>query len=379
MRITIVMGFFLPMPPVAGGATEKSWHGLAREFAARGHSVTVISRRWPGWADRETIEGVNYVRLRGFAHTASLAQNLLRDFIWSWRVWFALPPADLTVVNCVALPVWLGWLRRRAGRLVVMTGRVPKGQYRLYRRLDRVLAVSSAVRADLLAENPRFASVTTVTGYPIPWSALHQSRPASSPGAPLVFGFVGRLHREKGLDLLASALALLARQTDLPPWRVVFCGPDDIARGGSGPAFVAGVRATLAAALPADRFEFRAAVFDAAGLAAIYREIDVFCYPSLAEKGETFGVAVAEAMAAGAVPVVSQLACFTDFVRPGANGSVFDHHAADAPARLADALRTLLVDPSLRAALATTAAADIRRYDFPDYAARLLADFSALN
>ncbi|MBS0630877.1 MAG: glycosyltransferase family 4 protein [Verrucomicrobia bacterium] len=378
MHITIVMGFFLPLPPVAGGATEKSWHGLAREFAARGHAVTVISRRWPGWADRETIDGVTHLRLPGYAHTASLARNLLRDFIWSWRVWFALPPADLTIVNCVALPVWLGWFRRHAGLLAVMTGRVPKGQYRLYRRLDRVLAVSSAVRADLLAENPRFASVTKVSGYPIPWRALHQSRPVPAPGAPVTFGFVGRINREKGLGLLVSAFALLAQDVGLPPWRVLFCGPVDIARGGSGPDFVAELQATLAAALPADTFEFRPPVFDDAALGAVYREIDVFCYPSLAARGETFGVAVAEAMAAGAVPVVSRLPCFTDFVRDGANGLVFAHEAPDAAARLVAALRRLLLDPSLRSALARNAETDTRVYDFPEFAARLLADFSSL-
>lgn len=372
------MGFFLPVPPVAGGATEKSWHGLAREFAARGHAVTVISRRWPGWADRETVDGVTYLRLRGYAHTASLARNLLRDFIWSWRVWFALPPADLTVVNCVALPVWLGWFRRRAGRLAVMTGRVPKGQYRLYRRLDRVLAVSSAVRADLLAENPRFASATLVTGYPIPWRALHQPRPAPAPGAPVTFGFVGRINREKGLELLVSAFALLAQDAGLPPWRVLFCGPADIARGGSGPDFVAELQATLSAVLPPGHCEFRAPIFDEDALASVYREIDVFCYPSLAARGETFGVAVAEAMAAGAVPVVSQLPCFTDFVRDGGNGLVFAHEAPDAAAQLAAALRRLLLDPPLRSVLARNAAADARVYDFPEFAARLLRDFSSL-
>ena len=36
MRITIVTGFFLPVPPVRGGSTEKIWHRLAREFAAAG-------------------------------------------------------------------------------------------------------------------------------------------------------------------------------------------------------------------------------------------------------------------------------------------------------------------------------------------------------
>jgi hypothetical protein len=30
MKITIVLGAFLPVPPVMGGAVEKSWFALAR-------------------------------------------------------------------------------------------------------------------------------------------------------------------------------------------------------------------------------------------------------------------------------------------------------------------------------------------------------------
>ncbi len=378
MRITIVMGFFLPVPPVAGGATEKSWAGLAAEFAARGHDVTVISRQWPGWPDREILGGVRHLRLRGYPHTARLARNLWRDFLWSCRVWRALPPADITIINCVALPVWLGWFRRQSGRLVVMTGRMPKGQYRLYRRLDRVLAVSSAVRDALLAENASLAPVTRVTGYPIGWQALASPRDTAAAAGPVTFGFVGRLHREKGLHLLAAALANLARQPDLPRWRVVFCGPHDVSRGGSGPAYVAELARALETALPVSQFEFRPPVFDVAQLAAVYREIDVFCYPSLAARGETFGVAVAEAMAAGAVPVVSQLPCFTDFVRAGVNGETFDQSAPDAADRLALVLRGLLLDPARHARLAGAARADTRSYDFPEFAGRLLADFSTL-
>ena len=54
MKITIVCGFLLPVPPVAGGAMEKMWWRLARLYARRGHQVTLLSRRWPGWADDET-------------------------------------------------------------------------------------------------------------------------------------------------------------------------------------------------------------------------------------------------------------------------------------------------------------------------------------
>jgi len=90
-------------------------------------------------------------------------------------------------------------------------------------------------------------------------------------------------------------------------------------------------------------------------------------------------VAVAEAMAAGAAPVVSHLACFTDFVTDGENGLVFDHNnAADAPARLAAALAKLSADPALCARLAAMARRTTERYDFLRFASGLLADFEGL-
>lgn len=376
MKITVVMGFFLPVPAAAGGATEKSWEGLARAFAAQGHEVTVISRQWPGWPTRETVAGVCHLRLRGHAHTQKLIANLWWDFIWSWRVWFSLPAADVTIVNCVALPVWLGWLRRRSGSLVVMPGRMPKGQYRLYRRVDRVLVGSSSLADAVAAENPGLAAATRVLGCPIDHTALAAG--AGVRGAVLTIGFVGRIHREKGIDLLVASLRLLAARSDLPPWRVFLCGPVDVARGGSGESYAAEVRETINVFLPSNRFELRSPVFEAKALSDVYREIDVFCYPSLAARGETFGVAVAEAMAAGAVPVVSKLPCFTDFVEPGVSGETFDHSAKDAPAQLAAALGRLLSDHARRHQMAQAAREAVRRYDFPHFAATLLADFSTL-
>ncbi len=340
--------------------------------------MTIVSRQWPGWPDRETRDGVHHVRLRGYDHTSRLAKNLWLDFCWSLRVWRALPRADVTVVNCVALPVWLGWLRGSAGQLVVMPGRMPKGQYRLYRRLDRVLAVSSPVRDAVLAENRRLAGLTKISGYPIHWSQLARSGPSHAPGTPVTIGYIGRLHREKGLDLLVAALGQLAKMPWLPPWRALLCGPSDVGQGGSGADYAQHLQQALAAALPAGNFEIRPAEFASDKLAAVYRRLDVFCYPSLATQGETFGVAVVEAMAAGAVPVVSDLPCFRDFLRAGENGEVFDHTASDAAARLAVALASLLTDSARRDRLARAARHDAQAYDFTAFADRLLADFSTL-
>jgi glycosyltransferase involved in cell wall biosynthesis len=376
MRLNLVMGFFLPVPPVAGGATEKSWYLLAREFAARGHEVTVYSRHWRGWPDHELRDGVRHVRLPGSNHTRSLARNLLLDFLWSLRVSRRLGPADITVAHCVALPLWLGRLRK-AGKVVLMCGRMPKGQYRRYRRIDRVLAVSAPVRDAILAENPGLAPTIRISGYPIRWGELAAAGPARPEGAPLSLGFIGRLHPEKGLDLLAAALVRLAALPGLPAWRVMLCGPQEIAEGGAGPAYVDQLRRQLAP-LPAGTWEIRPPVYAEPRLQALYRGLDIFCYPSTSATGETFGVAVAEAMAAGAVPVVSDLACFRELVRDGENGRVFDHAAPDAAERLATVLAALLLDPAHRRELAARARPDVARFDFPAYAEELLRDFSTL-
>lgn len=384
MRITIINGFFLPVPPLSGGSTEKTWFQLGREFAARGHRVVSLSRTWRGFPEQETIDGVEHIRLPGQDHQSQLWKNLLLDLAWSWRIYRELPPADIVVCNAVALPMWLGRWKPAAGRVVVMCGRMPKGQYRRYRSLARVLAPSGLVRDRVVAENPSLADVVRVTGYPINHAQLAtpQPEPLFLPkrAAPdeITLGFVGRINQEKGLMLLAEALKLLAPRADLPPWRVVLCGPADVARGGSGADFRNRLLQKLGQAMPATRFHLLDPQFNDRVLAGIYQRLDVFCYPSLATEGETFGVAVVEAMAAGAVPVVSNLACFQEFIRDGVNGFIFDHTAADAAARLASALEQAVRDAARRRAMAEQARADARRYDFPVFAETLLADFATL-
>jgi len=370
MRITIVLGFFLPCPPAAGGAVEKSWHRLAKLFAKHGHAVTIVSRQWLGWPDDETVDGVRFLRLPGHDHQDRLWKNLWLDFLWCLRVHRHLPAADVLVLNTISLACWVGWLRPAAGRVVVMPGRMPKGQFRLYHHLARILVPSSTVGDAVLRERPGFQPLIKVVGYPIDWQSLSQS--VTRDAGPVTLGFVGRINREKGLDLLIAALRELSTQ-NLPPWRAIICGPADRARGGTGTEYLA----TLRAQAPS-QVTFLDPIFDEPSLRAIYQKLDVFCYPSLADTGETFGVAVAEAMAAGAVPVVSNLACFRDFISPGKNGVIFDQTRPDAAARLTDSLALLIHDSVRRNQLAARATENARAYDFSTYSTRLLEDFHSL-
>ena len=375
MKITIVNGFFLPIPPLRGGATEKLWFRLGQEFAAAGHQVTQLSRTWPNLPDRGAIAGVQHIRVKGFDHTSNLQQNLLRDFFWGLRVGWALPRADAVLCNTISLPVWLPWLKPSAGAVTVVLGRAPKGQLRWYGRIRRLYAVSGALAARACAEYPPIAARTFIMWCPIDWSL--QAAAARQTGAPVVIGYIGRIHPEKGIGLLLEAATRLTERQDLPPWRLELVGPIEVAAGGAGPEFVAGLHERLGARL-GDRLSVSGPEFDPARLAERYGRMDVFCYPSVSEQGETFGVGVAEAMAAGCAPVVSALACFADFVTDGSNGRIFDHRSPAAVDQLTGILADLVAQPERRRQIAATAQESVRRFDYPLVAQKLLDDLAAV-
>lgn len=366
-------GFFLPVPAASGGATEKTWYGLARDFASAGHSVTFISRGQPGLAAAETVEGVHHVRLSGFDHTRTLAVNLLFDFIWGIRVAFALPPGDVVICNTVTLPAWLRRVRPAAGVVAVMIGRTPRGQVSFYGGVARIYVPSTFVARE--ASLKRAAGRIRVTGYPIDWPLL--ARAASQSGNPVTIGFVGRLNPEKGIALLVRAAGLLAARPGLPEWRLRIVGPAGIPEGGGGTAWVETLRRDASAVL-GGRVEWLDPEFDAVRLARIYGGIDIFCYPSLAEKGETFGVAVAEAMSARCAVIVSALSCFSDLAQDGETALVFDHRAANADELLADCISRLMSDPQTRMNLALRGQRHAKRFDYPEVSAHILDDLALL-
>jgi glycosyltransferase involved in cell wall biosynthesis len=120
-------------------------------------------------------------------------------------------------------------------------------------------------------------------------------------------------------------------------------------------------------------------VFDENRLIQHYNNASIFVYPSLAERGETFGLAVLEAMAAGCAPLVSDLACFRDFLRAEVNGQVFNHRAADPAGALAAALASMLRDRESTARIRQAAWFTARDFTLPKIASQFLMDFAQLS
>ncbi|MEO6568168.1 MAG: glycosyltransferase family 4 protein, partial [Opitutaceae bacterium] len=340
-----------------------------------------ISRHAPNLARREKIDGVDHVRLRGTDDGRSFPLNLFSDFRWAIRVTRKLPRADVVICRTAILPIWLRWVKPSAGRVAVVLDRTPKGGGRFYGAADHLLSTSSAITSKLCAKNPQWARRVISFHPPIDWTIYmraalpgkfsDESANASSALPVLTIGYVGPIHPEKGLRLLLRAAELLLTKK-LPPWRIELIGPSAIQEGGGGEMFRDALAADFGRSL-GERIAFVDHVFDAEQLALRYGAMAIFCHPSLEDKNESFAVNVAKAMAAGAVPIVSDLPDLRELVQENETGLVFDHRAPGAEERLAMIFARLLRDAALRSALARRAQEQVRRYDYAESAADLLA------
>lgn len=370
MRIEIALGPFQPLPPVGCGAVEKVWWDFARVFAGRGHDVRLLGKADARSVDAAREHRVSVVALPGYRATRWLPANLALDLLYALRLRSRLGDSDVLVTNSFWLPVVLPFLPRNGRATIVHVARFPKGQMGLYRRADALQAISTAVADEIRRQSPTLRDKVAVLPYPVDVSVF---RPGGRGGrSPATIVYAGRVHPEKGLDLLLRAFARLHAR--MPDARLRVLGPAEPQHGGGG----AGYLETLRHAAQGLPVEFAGAVRDPHALAAQYAGAGCFCYPSLAEKGEAFGLAILEAMAAGLPVVVSDLACFRDFVTPGAEGLVFDHRAPDADIRLAEALVRLLGAPGEAARMGARAAARAADFELETVAGRYLDFFEAV-
>lgn len=369
MKITIVQGAFLPVPPLRGGAVEKVWFALGQEFARRGHQVTHLSRRFPGLANEEVIEGVRHLRLPGHDAPRSVVALKFFDLLYSLRIVRRLPPADVLVTNTAWLPAFVR--SEKFGRLYVHVARYPRGQMRFYSHAARLQTVSRPIMQAIKDECPALADRVRCIPNPV-----GRGSPApASPSRGKEMLFVGRVHPEKGLHLLIEALGRVPAEK-LADWRLVIVGPSAANAGGGGEAYAAKLH-ELARPL-GDRVQWIGPIFDVARLGEFYARASLFIYPSIAEQGETFGVAPLEAMAFGCPALVSNLACFRDFLDENVDGFVFDHRAEDPVATLADKITALLRAPEKLAHAGACALRKSEDFSVERVASLYLADFQSL-
>ena len=191
-------------------------------------------------------------------------------------------------------------------------------------------------------------------------AAFAEGPPLSRPRTGPTVGFLGRYDEpRKGLPVLLEAMRTVVRAHPTAELLVAGRGDPEELQALIGPDLAPHVT-LLGELAEADK-------------AAFLRSVDVYCAPNL--MGESFGIVLVEAMAAGAPVVASDLDAFARVLEDGAAGVLVRRGDATA---LAAVLTDLLGDPQRRAAL--TAAGRLRavEYDWSTVAQRILAVYETV-
>lgn len=179
---------------------------------------------------------------------------------------------------------------------------------------------------------------------PFPWA---------SDGTPRIL-FVGRFNEpRKGLKYLLRAMPLVQQQ--YPSARLVVVGRGD-------PEKFAGIM---------ERYDVRGVDFlgqaTAAELPRFYASCDVFCAPSTS--GESFGIVLLEAMAAGIPVAAGDIPGYRSVIRHGVDGLLAPPKNSQA---LALTLVRMMADSELRRSLVAAGQQTAQQYDWPEIARRVL-------
>ncbi len=349
MKVALVCPYDIDVP---GGVQSHVLH-LAEALRRAGDDVEVIAPGTRPRGDITTVGGslrlpfndsVAPIALGPRAGRATVAA--LRDF-----------DPDVVHVHEPAVPVVSTAAVLGARAPVVATFHAWSDRARAYglarhvlrpvlRRIDAHLAVSSAAAAyhgGALGRAPESFEIVP-NGVDVRRFADAVPFPQMQDAPCLLF--VGRLEPRKGLDVLLHAFTKLkSTRPDLRLY-VVGDGPD---RDASRQLLPAGLRSDVVFLGRVGQDE----------LPRFYRSCDLFVAPALG--GESFGIVLIEALAAGRPVVASDIPGYASVLTDGVTGRLVPPRDPDA---LAGAIGALLDNPATARALADAGHEMVSRYDW---------------
>jgi GalNAc-alpha-(1->4)-GalNAc-alpha-(1->3)-diNAcBac-PP-undecaprenol alpha-1,4-N-acetyl-D-galactosaminyltransferase len=328
----------------AGGA-QRNLLLLCEEFARRGYEVCLITSD-PCATDFFPVPAaVRRVKAHPDAHLScrwfELSAQLRRLKAMRRSVLIERPDLVISFIDTTNVSVLAALAGTRVP--VVVSERVDPRFHSLSIRwrLLRWLLYPTAARVVLLAEAStvwarRFFPRWKYLSLPNPVHGRPRMLAAPRPAGRKRIVAAGRLHRQKGFDLLVDAFASVAAQFN--EWDLVVCG--------DGPE-----RGALEEQVECRGLSGRVALPGSLDdISAAFMQSDLFVFSS---RYEGFGMALAEAMAAG-LPVIS-FDCPSGpavLIRDGVDGVLVPPEDVGA---LASAMRRLMGDPQERHRLAARA------------------------
>ncbi|HEU4878802.1 MAG TPA: glycosyltransferase family 4 protein [Gemmatimonadaceae bacterium] len=337
-----------PANPWVGGGGAVRVRELYKHLAGR-VNVTVATGNFPGAHD-ETVEGIRYVRLgaqspyawsrltfgRGVTRMLRTARYDAAIFDFSGYSPVFLPrnrPTGVTVHH-TSEPT----ARHRWGR--VLSFALGKVERTMMRRARRASATSLASRATIESIAPGMPIDMVAAGVPDDLFSLERT-PA---GFLLYFGRIDIYH--KGLDTLLEAVAILVKERPELEIRIAGRGKDSER-----------VAALIRSLGIEKNVRLIGAVSDAERN-ALLAGAEVQLMPS---RFEGFGLAAAEAMAAGVPLVASEAGSLPEVVDAPRGGVLVP---VGDPQALARATARLLDNPEERSALSSSARESARRFQW---------------
>jgi len=326
VKILLSSHFF---PPGIGGIEEVSCL-LAHEFARRGHEIIVVTRTMSEGPDRYPFEvkrGPRLVALPGLTRWSDVVFHNNISLRTAW------PLALIRRPWVVAHQTWIARMDGSRAAVDRLKLRAIRGARNV--AVSRAIATTLGVEARLIP-NPYRDEV------------FRRTNAGARVGDVM---FLGRLVRDKGVDLLLDALGILKERGARPRTTIVGAGPEREAL--EAQARRLGIEATFAGA----RRD--------AELAAMLNGHRLLVAPSRWE--EPFGVVALEAMACGCVPVVAGAGGLPEAV--GEAGVTFEKGD---PQGLAECLEGLLGDETRLEELRRRAPAHLDRHRAAVIAGRYL-------